>query len=83
MLSTEEYKYLKNKSIPEKFFKQFIGSSEFINGKKRYCLWIDDKEVEEANNFNDIKNRINSVKQDRLDTDDVAVNKLAQKPHRI
>ncbi|MFT5660204.1 MAG: hypothetical protein ACI9TV_000845 [Sulfurimonas sp.] len=40
------------------FIKQFIGGADFLRGIKRYCLWIDDDKVEEANNIVEIKNRI-------------------------
>lgn len=31
-----------------RFVKRFYGSDELINGKQRYCLWIEDRDVEFA-----------------------------------
>ena len=69
--------------MPEKFLKQFLGSQEFINGTIRYCVWVSDEELEEALRIPALAERIASVKADRLETDDKAVNKLASKPHQF
>lgn len=39
----EEFKVFKNKYPLDasKFCRQYLGAQEFINGKKRYCLWLD------------------------------------------
>ena len=69
--------------LPQKFVRRFLGSTEFINGKGRYCLWISDQEVEEVSKFTQVKDRIESVRSDRTQTSDKAVNKLASKPHQF
>ncbi|WP_368343668.1 class I SAM-dependent DNA methyltransferase [Pelagovum sp. HNIBRBA483] len=69
--------------LPLKFIKRFQGSTEFINGKERFCLWISDNEVDEATSFEPVRSRIDSVRRDRIETDDAAVNKLASKPHQF
>ena len=35
----------------EKFIKPFVGGKEFINNLKRWCIWINDKQKKEAENF--------------------------------
>ena len=79
----DEYRAMRANDVPERFFRKFIGSSEFINGKKRYCLWISNQDVEDASQHPDIVRRIESVKQDRLATEDASVSKLASKPHQF
>ena len=69
--------------FPLRFIKRFLGSSEYINGKERYCLWIDDSEIDDVMRYPEIKGRIESVRHDRASTDDAAVNKLAAKPHQF
>ena len=32
-----------------KFIKSYVGSSEFINGVRRFCISVEDRDVEEAN----------------------------------
>jgi hypothetical protein len=83
ILTKDEKNQLVKDGVPLKFIKRFLGSSEFIKGLERYCLWISDNELEEAISHSSILNRINSVKKDRLETKDKAVNKLALKPHQF
>jgi hypothetical protein len=69
--------------LPSRYMRRFLGSTEYINGKERFCLWIADEEVEMVNRFPSIRERIQSVRSDREETDDEAVNKLASKPHQF
>lgn len=83
MLEPDEKDALIASGLPSQFIRRFIGSTEYINGKERYCLWIADKELPQAVAIDAVRKRIESVKRDRLETDDVAVNKLANKPHQF
>lgn len=83
ILDTEEKEELIDSGVPLAWFKRFLGSTEFINGTERYCLWIADDEVAHASDFEKIKKRFASVKADRLATEDEAVNKLARRPHQF
>lgn len=83
ILEPNEAQELKLAGVPERFIKRFLGSSEFINGKERLCLWIDDVSLPEIEKFTEVKKRIESVRRDRLETEDAAVNKLANKPHQF
>jgi hypothetical protein len=83
ILDYQEVQNLKAAGVPSKFIRRFLGSSEFINGLERFCLWIDDESLPELEKIPEIKIRIESVRKDRLDTDDIAVNKLAKKPHQF
>ncbi len=47
--------------ISKKFIKKYIGSEEFINGKIRYCLWIEPHEHTEAEALPQIAKRILDV----------------------
>ena len=49
-----------------KFIKKFYGAKEFLQGNKRWCLWIEEKDVEEAKDIPLINNRINNVLDFRL-----------------
>lgn len=83
MLDGDEKAMMLDDGVPETMIRQFIGSTEFINGKLRYCLWIDDAEVEKAERFPAVKTRIQEVRTNRLETTDAAVNKLAARPHQF
>lgn len=69
--------------FPINLTKRFLGSSEFINGKERYCLWLDDGDLEQVQKFPEVQQRIESVRLDRTETEDAAVNKLAARPHQF
>jgi len=66
-LSTEEYENLINE-FPNslKFIKKLVGSVELIRGIQRYCFWINDDEIEEANKIPFIRKRLLAVKDFRL-----------------
>ncbi|WP_167598702.1 class I SAM-dependent DNA methyltransferase [Leeuwenhoekiella sp. ZYFB001] len=66
----------------EIFIRKFIGSSEFIRGNQRWCLWINDEDLNEAVKINQIKNRIEKVRTVRLAGGNNARNK-ANSPHRF
>jgi hypothetical protein len=83
ILERHEKNELVEQGLPERFVRRFLGSTEFINGKERYCLWIGDGEVEEVVRFDAVRARIESVRRDRIATSDAAVNKLAAKPHQF
>ncbi|MEY8767339.1 DNA methyltransferase [Francisella philomiragia] len=66
-----------------KFIRKLSGSAEFIQNKERYCLWISDSLLDEAMEIDDIKIRIDKVRKNRLLSKDVALQKLAQRPHQF
>jgi hypothetical protein len=66
VLSKEEKdNFIQHNINSEKYIKPFIGGSDFINGITRYCLWINDNDVEKANKISLIKERIDKVKEFR------------------
>ena len=83
ILDVDSKDKLIREGLPSKFVRRFLGSTEFINGKERFCLWIADEELSEAVSFGAVRERIESVRSDRLATEDKAVNKLASCPHQF
>ena len=65
------------------FVEKFIGSDEYINGKDRFCLWIDDEKLHEALEIKEIASRIEKVRQMRLNSRDEGARKLAQRAHQF
>ena len=63
------------------YIKQFIGSSEYCKGVKKYCLWIENDKLEEACKINEISERINKVREHRMNSNRIATQKLANTPH--
>ena len=66
-----------------KYIKKFMGADEFMNGKLRYCLWIEDNQVDDANNNELIMKRIEETKKFRLSSKDIGANQLAVKSHKF
>ena len=61
--------------------RQFVGSTEAINGKLRYCLWIDDKTKELANSIPSVRSRIEAVAAARLQSSKKLTRDSASYPH--
>jgi len=83
ILTDEEYSILKNDSEHAlKFVRRYMGGNDFIKNTNRFCLWIDDEDVEEACQINLIKEKLFKCKQYRLNAGRDA-KKVADKPHRF
>ena len=66
-----------------KFVRRLLGTEEFIDGKRRFCLWIADADVREASNIPFIAGRIAAVRKHREDSDREATNRLAGRSHQF
>ncbi len=66
-----------------KFIRKLVGSLEFIRGIDKYCLWIEDEDLEEANSVGFIQERIKLTKQSRLNSPRGSTNQLADVPHKF
>lgn len=67
------------KALP--YIKKLIGSEEFINNKKRYCLWLKNISPAELRNMPSILERVTACKEDREASPDAGRRKLAERPH--
>lgn len=67
-LFTEEQKneFVSDEPGAERFFHPFLGSKEFINGTRRWCLWLGDATWNELKALPKCRERIEAVKQFRL-----------------
>ena len=65
------------------FTKLLLGSAEFIRGSKRYCLWIEDNELEEAIKIPEIAKRIEKTELHRLNSKDAGTNRLSERSHQF
>lgn len=66
-----------------KFFKKLLGSEEFIKGSLRWCLWIENNELDEAIAIIPIKERIERTRSHRLLSKDAGTQKLANRSHQF
>ena len=65
-----------------KFLRKFIGANELINGIERWCIWIDDKDLNLALNIEQIKERVDKVRLKRESGNSVEKS-FAKFPHRF
>jgi hypothetical protein len=72
-----------NHDVPRKFIRPFLGSQELIRGLNRYCIWVDDKNLDEALQNPWLKNRFHEVRKKRLASDRSTTKALAEFPHRF
>ena len=63
-----------------KFIKQMIGSKDYINGEKRYCIWLKDISPSLYNQIPEIMHRIQAVKIFRLKSKKKATQNKASTP---
>jgi hypothetical protein len=65
----------------EKFIKRLVGSEDYLNGKERWCLWINDSDLSEAMNIPPLFDKIQNVKKFRLSSSKKATQEASKKPH--
>ena len=62
------------------YIKKLVGAAEFINNKKRYCLWLKGVSPAEWRNLPLVVERVEACKADRLAAPDPGRQKLADTP---
>ncbi|WP_071189767.1 DNA methyltransferase [Trichormus sp. NMC-1] len=82
LLSDEEKLIiLQEEPNSEKFIRQFLGSQEFINGIKRWCLWLINIQPNELKLMPHVLERIEKVKQMRMASTKLPTQASAQTPY--
>ncbi|OQB43915.1 MAG: hypothetical protein BWY02_02939 [bacterium ADurb.Bin157] len=65
------------------YIRYLLGAEEFINNKKRYCLWLENVQPNELKSLPMIMARIDAVKRFRLASSKEATRKYAAYPSRF
>jgi hypothetical protein len=81
--SGEARHILQQYPIASKFIKRAYGSSEYIRGDVRYCIWVADEHLSEASETADFAKRFEIVATLRRKSPKVATQKGAGWPHRF
>lgn len=71
---------LQNEPNTAKYIKQIYGATEFINNKKRYCLWLVNITPHEIKESSFITERVKNVKTFRLNSSKAATRDSANTP---
>ena len=83
LMDSEVASQMKSDSSTLPYIKGFMGSDELINGKHRYCLWIEDEELDQARKSAFIAHRLNLVAENRSHSDAESTRHFAKQPHRF
>ncbi|HIF9371788.1 TPA: class I SAM-dependent DNA methyltransferase [Photobacterium damselae] len=79
--SRERDELLRKEPEANKWIKKVVGSTEFLNAKERWCLWLVGISENELNAMPCVKKRVDLVAETRLKSPDSGARKLAEKPH--
>jgi hypothetical protein len=81
-LFTDEEKntFIKEEPKAEKFFKPLISAHEFLNGHKRWCLWLKGVNPTELKEAKLVTGRVENVRKLRAESTRLATQKLAAFP---
>ena len=84
-LFTEEERdaFLKKEPRAASLFHTWLGAEEFINGKKRYCLWLGDMSPAEIRSMPECLKRVQAVHDFRLASKSEGTRKIADRPTRF
>jgi hypothetical protein len=82
-LTSNEASELRQDEVVCKYVKRFVGSEELINGKLRYCLWIEDADAENAKRNRLVSNKLARVTENRLQSPAGSTRDFAKLPHRF
>jgi len=81
IIKDDEYEeFIKAEPAAEPFIRPFIGSDEFLNGKKRYCLWLDGVSPKALSQLSLVLARVKGVREFRLSSKKEATQKWADMP---
>lgn len=84
IIEAEDYEDFINKEPQAKqFIKPLVGSEEFINNKKRWCLWLVGANPSDLKKCPLIMERVQKVKEMRLASTKEATRKFANYPTRF
>ena len=82
--SVSEYLDFLNRNPESKtLFKKYISASDFINGKFKYCLWIDKTNLDLAMNIPEVVDRIKKVEEYRKNSKREVTRKAAETPYEF
>lgn len=72
--------FIKKEPITKKYIRPYIGAKEFINGTKKYCLWLKDAALSEITKSKLILKRLAAVKKFRENSKAAGTRKYASVP---
>lgn len=81
IVTEEDYNgFMKQAPASAKYIRRFLGADEFLNGKNRYCLWLDGISPKELQGMPLVLERVQLVRDFRLSSKKAATRKQADSP---
>jgi hypothetical protein len=81
IIEDEDYEaFLLREPTARPYIKRLVGSTEFINNKKRWCLWLVGISPSELRKMPTVIERVEACKVDRENSPDAGRRKLAETP---
>ncbi|WCE94566.1 class I SAM-dependent DNA methyltransferase [Acidithiobacillus ferriphilus] len=74
--------YLSDRQVSD-FIRPFYGADEVISGVGRFCIWIDDEDIDRALEADTIRDRVQRVRDFRINSTKSATRDAAMRPHRF
>ncbi len=75
--------FIRREPKAKTYIKRLIGSKEFINNKKRYCLWLVGVSPSTLRSMPLVMKRIEKVRAMRLSSRDAGTRRLADRPYEF
>lgn len=76
----ERAKLIDSEPLAEKWIKPYIGATEFLNNKERYCLWLVGADPSEIKKCPFVKKRVESVRNFRAESKAAGTRKFSVTP---
>jgi hypothetical protein len=81
IITPTEYPQFMADPIAAKYVRPYIGARELLNAKERWCLWLVDLDPSDVERSSLLKERINKVRDFRLNSSSKDAREAAMTPH--
>lgn len=81
IVEADDYDVVAADPIAAQYLHRYIGARELIHDLPRWCLWLEDMEPSDLDRSHTLCDRIQKVREMRLDSTKRATRELAQTPH--
>lgn len=79
----EKQAFIEAEPRAEKYFHQFLGSTELINGKKRYCIYLGNESMDVLETMPLVMERVKAVQEMRQQSSAAPTRKMADRPTKF
>ena len=81
IIEDEDYEnFVKNDPLSQKYIKPLLGASEYIKGKKRWCLWLEGVAPDEIKKCPLVLDRVKKCRESRESSIAAGIRKFAETP---